>query len=84
TPAEGAAAAIRAEVESTPAYRAARLRYLEEATKFGTKGAQAAARAGAAKMHARRSHTTALAAERAARLMDGESSAAVFGIGSAA
>ena len=73
-------AMMRAEVENTPAYRASRVRYLEEAARFGHNGAQAARRAGATRMEGRRQRTNCLAVERLNRLRDGESCAAVFGV----
>lgn len=72
--------AIRQEVESDPAYRAARIRYLENALSFGARGSAVARRLNAPRTAARRLATCQRAHDRLTRLMDGESCGAVFGV----
>lgn len=72
--------AIRLEVESDPAYRAARARYLEKTLSFGARGSALAARFGAPRLQARRHATFDRAHIRLTRLLEGESCAAVFGL----
>lgn len=71
---------IRLEVESDPAYRNARVRYLRSCVSFAEAGTQIARRLRSPALHARRSATVTRAADRLTRLMDGESCGAVFGV----